>query len=482
MRILLTGANGYIGMRLLPILVEAGHEITCVVRDSVRFQVNADILRKVTVIDFDFLHPEKVEACFAGKQYDIAYYLIHSLKDTFVSLEALERNSAECFVSIAKMTTVKQLIYLGGISNASALSSHLNARKLVKDILQNSGIPYTIFEAGIIVGSGSASFEIIRDLSEKMPVMIAPRLINSKCQPIAIRNVIGYLCNSIMNEETFNRTFEIGGPDVLTYKEMMLQFAEVRGYKRYIFTVPFLSPSLSSRWLYIATSTNFTIARQLMESLKNDVVCKDHSIRDIIPMYLIPYKEAIEMAFQKIKQNMVLSSWKDASSSALHYLDINNYIEVPTHGCFRDRKWKEIDKDKVEEVSDRFFGIGGVHGWYYADILWQLRGAIDKIFGGVGLRRGRRNENELQPGDALDFWRVILADRKNHRLLLLAEMKIPGDAWLEFSIVKFHDRYILKQIATFRPRGIAGRNYWYAMLPFHIFIFRNMIKKIAGIK
>ncbi len=480
MQILLTGANGYIGMRLLPVLVEAGHDVTCIVRESRRFQPNPDILKKVQIIDFDFLNHENVENYFAEKQFDVAYYLIHSLKDTFVSLEELERKSAECFVEVAKLTKVKQLIYLGGISNASALSAHLNARKIVKSVLQDSGIPYTIFEAGIIVGSGSASFEIIRDLVEKLPIMIAPRLINSKCQPIAIRNVIRYLCDSVMNEKVFNRTFEIGGPDVLSYKEMMLQYAQVRGYRRYIFTVPFLTPRFASYWLYLATSTNFTIARQLMQSLKNDVVCKDNSIRELIPLELIPYQEAIRMAFQMIKQNMVLSSWKDASSSTLHHLEINNYIQVPNHGCFRDRKWKEIDEDKVQEVADRFFGIGGIHGWYYADTLWRIRGVLDRIFGGVGLGRGRRNTDELQPGDALDFWRVILADRKNNRLLLFAEMKMPGEAWLEFSIVNFHGRFILKQTATFRPRGIAGRNYWFAMLPFHYFIFRNMLNKIAG--
>ncbi|MDP1727054.1 MAG: SDR family oxidoreductase [Bacteroidota bacterium] len=480
MQILLTGANGYIGMRLLPVLVEAGHDVTCIVRESRRFQPNPDILKKVKIIDFDFLNHEQVENYFGEKQFDVAYYLIHSLKDTFISLEELERKSAECFVEVAKLTKVKQLIYLGGISNASALSAHLNARKIVKSVLQDSGIPYTIFEAGIIVGSGSASFEIIRDLVEKLPIMIAPRLINSKCQPIAIRNVIRYLCDSVMNEKVFNRTFEIGGPDVLSYKEMMLQYAQVRGYRRYIFTVPFLTPRFASYWLYIVTSTNFTIARQLMQSLKNDVVCKDNSIRELIPLELIPYQEAIRMAFQMIKQNMVLSSWKDASSSTLHHLEINNYIQVPNNGCFRDRKWKEIDQDKVQEVADRFFGIGGIHGWYYADALWRIRGVLDRIFGGVGLGRGRRNEDELQPGDALDFWRVILADRKNNRLLLFAEMKLPGEAWLEFSIVNFHGRFILKQTATFRPRGIAGRNYWYAMLPFHYFIFRNMLNKIAG--
>jgi hypothetical protein len=346
----------------------------------------------------------------------------------------------------------------------------------------SSGIAFTIFEAGIIVGSGSVSFEIIRDLTEKLPLMIVPRWLNSHCQPIAIRNLINYLHLSLLNEKTFSKTFEIGGPNVLTYKQMLLEFASVRGYKRYILSLPVLFPGLSAYWLYLTTSANFTIARQLVQSMKNDVICKEREIQEIIPQDLIPYREAIKMAFLKIEQNMVVSSWTDAASSSLSRLDLNQYVEVPVNGCYKDRKWIEIDKDKVEEVAARFFGIGGNQGWYYADKLWRIRGILDKLVGGVGLRRGRRSNVDIQPGDALDFWRVLLVDRKNYRLLLFAEMKLPGEAWLEFSIVKNEHRCILKQTATFRPNGILGRNYWYSMLPFHYFIFRNMVKRIAGKK
>ncbi|MCX6290619.1 MAG: SDR family oxidoreductase [Bacteroidetes bacterium] len=482
MRILLTGANGYIGMRLLPVLVEAGYDVTCVVRDNPRFQPSPDLLKKITILEFDFLQPEKAEEIFAGKQYDVAYYLIHSLKDDFHSLQENEKCSVQCFLKVAGISQVKQVIYLGGISNQSNLSPHLQARKIVSDEIKKSGIAYTIFEAGIIVGSGSASFEIIRDLVEKLPVMIAPNWLNTRCQPIAIRNVINYLRSCLLDEKTFFKTFEIGGPDVLSYKEMLLGFAAVRGYKRRIFIFPVPLPRLSAHWLYLITSTNFTIARQLVVSMKNDVVCKENSVRDILPQELIPYHEAIRLAFQAISQNMVVSSWKDAAVNSFQRLDINQHIQVPRYGCFKDRKWIEIPEDKVEEVADRFFGIGGSHGWYYADLLWRVRGLVDKAVGGVGLLRGRRSDVDLQPGDAVDFWRVLLADRKNHRLLLFAEMKLPGEAWLEFSIVKNNHRCVLKQTATFRPRGIAGRNYWYSMLPFHFFIFRNMLKRIAGKK
>ena len=216
--------------------------------------------------------------------------------------------------------------------------------------------------------------------------------------------------------------------------------------------------------------------------MKNDVVCKESSIREILPQELISYQEAIKMAFARIEQNMVVSSWTDSASSSLSRLDVNQYIEVPVNGCYKDRKWTEIDKDKVDEVANRFFGIGGEHGWYYADKLWKIRGVLDKLVGGVGLSRGRRSKVDIQPGDTVDFWRVILSDRKNYRLLLFAEMKLPGEAWLEFAIVQNENRSILKQTATFRPKGIMGRNYWYAMLPFHYFIFRNMLKRIVGEK
>lgn len=482
MKILLTGANGYIGMRLLPVLVESGHEVTCVVRDINRFKPSPDLLDKVEIIEFDFLKPEDAVQNFNNRQFDVAYYLIHSLADTKNTLKEYELRAAGCFVLVSLLTKVKQIVYLSGISNDEHLSSHLTARKVVKDVFVKSGIAYTIFEAGIIVGSGSISFEIIRDLTEKLPLMIVPRWLNSKCQPIAIRNVIYYLQNCMGNEKTYFKTFEIGGPDVLTYKQMLLGFAKERGYKRIILTLPVLFPGLSVYWLNLTTSANFTIARQLVKSMKNDVVCKEFSIRKIIPQYLIPYKEALQMAFERIEQNMVVSSWTDSASSSLNRLDVSQYIEVPVNGCFKDRKWTEIPKDQVETVANRFFSIGGEHGWYYADMLWRIRGVLDKIIGGVGLSRGRRSKVDIEAGDTIDFWRVILADRKNHRLLLFAEMKLPGEAWLEFAIVTNNNRSILKQTATFRPKGIMGRNYWYAMLPFHFFIFRNMLKRIAGKK
>lgn len=479
MKILLTGANGYIAMRLLPLLVEAGHEVTCVVRDQYRFQPSPKLAERIRVIEYDFLLPSYASRIFKGEEYDAAYYLIHSLAEHAQSLKDNEKTAAETFVKVAQQTGVKQIIYLSGIANEEQLSPHLSARKTVKDVFIQSGIPYTIFEAGIIVGSGSASFEIIRDLVEKLPIMIAPKWLETRCQPICIRNVINYLSRCLLMPEAMKRTFEIGGPDILTYKEMLMGYAEVRGYKRHIFIFPVPLPHLSAYFIHLITATNLAIGRQLVRSMKNDVVCRENAVRDIIPQELIGYKEAIRLAFQAIEQNMVVSSWKGAASSSLERLDVNEYIEVPKYGCFRDRKWLEIKEQNIPEVAERFFGIGGHQGWFYADRLWRIRGRLDQIIGGVGLSRGRRSEVDLKPGDALDFWRVLLADRNNYRLLLLAEMKLPGEAWLEFAIVKHNSRSFIKQTATFRPHGVWGRLYWYAMLPFHFFIFRNMIRRIA---
>lgn len=482
MKILLTGANGYIAMRLLPLLVEAGHEITCVVRNQNRYQPTADILKKIKIIEFDFLKPEESGNIFKNQEYDVAYYFIHSLSDTRKSLFQFEKTCASCFINVAHITKVKQIIYLSGISNVDKLSPHLQGRKYVRDILIQSGIPYTIFEAGIVVGSGSASFEIICALVDKLPLMIAPKWLNTKCQPICIRNVIFYLKECLLNEKTYNRLFEIGGPEVLTYKEILLGYAAERGYKRWIYTLPLPLIKFSAFWINLITPANLTIAWKLVESMRNDVVCKDYSVREILPQRMIPYREAIQLAFQAISENMVLSSWKDAMSSSLKQLDINEYIQVPKNGCFKDRKWIEIEENQIEEICKRIFGIGGENGWYSADLLWRLRGVIDKLIGGVGLGRGRRSVRDLETGEAVDFWRVILADKINHRLLLFAEMKLPGEAWLEFSIITNNQRFILKQEATFRPYGIAGRNYWYAMLPFHFFIFKKMIRQIANKK
>jgi uncharacterized protein YbjT (DUF2867 family) len=476
MKILLTGATGYIGKRLLPVLLELGHEVVCCVRDKKRFPTEGIYKSdRISLFEVDFT--KELPSAKPIEDIDAAYYLVHSMSSKVKDFEKLEEISANNFVKLMKKTAVKQIIYLGGITNEEKLSKHLASRKKVEEILSKSGIPLTSLKAGIIVGSGSASFEIIRDLVEKLPVMITPKWVNTKHQPIAIRNVLEYLVGVLLNEETYHQSFDIGGPDILTYKEMLLQFAEVRGLKRYIFTVPVMTPRLSSYWLYFVTSTSYKLAVNLVESMRVPVVANDNRLEKMLGIKPIPYKEAVELAFQKIEQNNVISSWKDALVSSYTDNSLLEHINVPTYGCYIDRRVKEI-KGSVDKVLENIWSIGGERGWYYADWLWRIRGFLDKLVGGVGLRRGRTNQNNIYTGDALDFWRVLVADKENKRLLLYAEMKLPGEAWLEFKITNKDGKHFLQQTATFRPKGLLGRLYWYLILPFHFFVFEGMAENI----
>ena len=470
MKILLTGATGYIGKRLLPVLVEAGHEVVCCVRDSARFNPPESIKQKVSVIEVDFLDEKTLER--VPKDIDAAYYLIHSMSSS-TDYKSLEHISAINFKKSLEGSNIKQVIYLSGIVNESELSEHLSSRMNVESELGKGNYNFTALRAGIIIGSGSASFEIIRDLVEKLPFMITPKWLRTKCQPIGISDVILFLTKSLFNEKTFNRNFDIGGPDVLTYKEMLLGLAKHRNLNRTILIVPVMTPKLSSYWLYFVTSTSYKLAVSLVDSMKIEVVCRDNSINSILGIEPIGYQQALKKAFDKIERNEIISSWKDSyiSSGVVH--NVSSHIEVPTYGCFKDkRKRKFVNK---ESVLNKIWSIGGETGWYYGNRLWRLRGFLDKIVGGVGLRRGRTNLNSIKTGDAVDFWRVLYANKNEGRLLLFAEMKLPGEAWLEFKIVGDQ----LEQTATFRPLGLLGRLYWYMVMPFHGLIFSGMIRNIT---
>ncbi|MCZ4407463.1 SDR family oxidoreductase [Cryomorphaceae bacterium 1068] len=478
MKILLTGANGYIGMRLLPSLLDQGHFVYCCVRDQTRFPIDTTKQDQIEIVEADFLKPETISNL--PLDFDAAYYLIHSMSDKLGNFSEMERQSAQNFVDFLDSTECKRIVYLSGIVNDDELSEHLNSRLVVENVLKSSKASHTVLRAGIIVGSGSASFEIIRDLVEKLPVMIAPKWLNTKCQPIAIRNVIHYLSGVLDKEETENKVYDIGGPEVLTYKEMLLQYSEVRDLNRYIYTVPVLSPRLSSMWLYFVTATSYNLASNLVDSMKVDVIAKNDGLSNTISVKPITYKQAVELAFQKIEQNLVLSSWKDAVvTSGSEVSNIEEFVKVPEHGCFKDKKQRILTRPSIE-VLDNIWRIGGEQGWYYGTFLWKIRGYLDKLFGGIGLRRGRRSPTEIYPGDALDFWRVIIASRENGRLLLYAEMKLPGEAWLEFRVLQKNGKNIVSQIATFRPKGLLGRLYWYAVWPFHIFVFNGMINKLVS--
>ncbi len=472
MRILLTGANGYIGMRLLPLLLEAGHEVICCVRDKNRLAIDKEMKHKVDIIEIDFLerpNPEKLP-----ENIDIAYYLIHSMSSSTHDFDQKEEISAQNFNTYVENTNIKQVIYLSGIVNEKNLSKHLWSRKNVEETLYKGDYNLTVLRSGIIVGSGSSSFEIIRDLCEKLPVMITPKWVNTKTQPIAIRDVLSFMTGVLGNKKCYNESFDISGPDILTYKQMLKLYAKVRGIKIYIITVPVMTPKLSSYWLYFVTSTSYKLALNLVDSMTIPVIANDNRLQKLLGFTPMTYTRALELAFIKIEQNQVVSSWKDSMVSGRFEDNIQRYVTVPKRGCLTDKK--KIKIKNPEKVIDRIWAIGGKTGWYYGDWMWKIRGQLDKFFGGVGLRRGRTHPDKIFSGDALDFWRVLVADKTNKRLLLFAEMKVPGEAWLEFDI---DEKNVLHQTATFRPRGIWGRVYWYLMIPFHYFIFGGMIRKIA---
>lgn len=472
MKILLTGATGYIAQRLLPELLAAGHCVYCCVRDRGRFDLQKFEDPDIHVIEVDLLQEETLQNI--PRDIDVAYYLVHSMSAKNGDFEKMEAASAENFKIRMSQTQVKQVIYLTGITNESHLSKHLSSRLQVEDILKTGNYSFTALRAGIIVGSGSASFEIIRDLVEKLPVMVTPKWLNTKTQPIAIRDVVAYLKGVIDLPQALNKGFDISSGETFTYKELLLKFAKVRGLKRKILVLPVLTPRLSSYWLYFVTSTSYALAKNLVDSMKVEVIGKPNDLREILHIAPTPYEKAIELAFVKIENDQVLSSWKDAATSNILYKGLTAHLQVPKEGTFKDTRKRKVEN--IQKTLDKIWRIGGTNGWYFGRWLWATRGLMDKMVGGVGLRRGRRSPTQLYPGESLDFWRVLIASKEERRLLLYAEMKLPGEAWLEFFI---NERNELEQTATFRPLGLKGRLYWFAVFPFHGFIFRGMLKELC---
>ncbi len=470
MKVLLTGATGYIGKRLLPVLVERGYTVVCCVRDKNKFHAEGAIKEKIEIIEIDLTQKHTLHKI--PYDIDFAYYLVHSMS-TSKDYSELEKRSAINFREAINKTKTRQVIYLSGIVNSQTLSKHLNSRKNVEVELSKGNFPLTTVRAGIIIGSGSASFEIIRDLVEKLPFMIAPKWLKTKCQPIGISDVITILVGILHNEKVYGKSFDIGGREIITYKEMLLRFASVRGLKRYIWTVPVMTPKLSSYWLYFVTSTSYKLAVSLVDSMKVEVIAKDDEINKILDITPLTYKECINRAFNQIEQNEIVSSWKDSTISGRINFRISDYIKVPEFGCYKDVRKKQVAD--TNHCIGKIWQIGGNTGWHYANWLWELRGFIDKLFGGVGLRRGRTSKNEIYAGDTLDFWRVLYANKTEKRLLLFAEMKLPGEAWLEFHI----QGHILVQTATFRPKGLLGRLYWYSVYPLHGLIFEGLVRELA---
>lgn len=468
MRILLTGATGYIGKRLLPVLINKGHHVVCLVRDKNRFQ--ASLSNHLSIIEADLLDEKTLENI--PSDIEAAYYLVHSMS-TSNDFENLEKQSAFNFKEALNKTKCRQVIYLSGIVNDATLSKHLNSRKLVENILSLGSYKLTTLKAGIIIGSGSASFEIIRDLVEKLPVMITPKWLNTRCQPIAISDVIDYLTGVLFYEESFDKSYDIGGPDILTYKEMLLGYAKARGVKRKIYVMSFMTPKISSYWLYFITSTSYKLAVALVNSMKVEVICYPNDLHKELNIIPKSYMVSLQRTLAAVKDNQIVSSWKDALISSEFEDSLSNYLEVPEYGCYKDQRSGKVRSRS--HTIEKLWKIGGDNGWYAANSLWKLRGFIDKLFGGVGLRRGRIHPNIIHNGDVIDFWRVLYANKTEGRLLLFAEMKLPGEAWLDFKIKG--DSLI--QTATLRPKGIRGRLYWFSVWPFHHLIFSKMLRKLC---
>lgn len=472
-KILLTGSTGYIGKRMISVIASQGYKVICCTRDADRFDYPDGISKdQIEVIEADFL--DKSTLGTVPKDIDGAYYLMHSMSSSN-DYKEMERTCAENFVEVVNETNCEHTIYLTGLANQDKLSKHLESRLMVEKILSEAKFNFTALRAGIIIGSGSASFEIIRDLVEKLPIMVTPKWLNTICQPLGIANVLDFLIKSLFNKETYNQNFDVGCDDILSYKEMLLEYGDVRGLNRKIITLPVMTPKMSSYWLYFVTSTSYKLASSLVDSMKIEVVCRPESlskIKEITGVQPISYREALERTLSKIQAQEIVSSWKDSFISSRNDTNLKQFMEVPKEGCFTDLR--KHTYYSYEECLERVFSIGGDQGWY-GQRLWKIRGFLDQMVGGPGLRRGRRHPNQLHDGDAVDFWRVLYANKEEGKLILFAEMKLPGEAWLMFKLY----RGKLWQKAVFRPKGLWGRMYWYAVLPFHGVIFKGMVKRLA---
>lgn len=465
MKVLLTGSTGYIGRRLKQILLnDENIELKLLVRNK---KSVSSLNENAQIIEGDTFNKESLKE--ALKDVEVAYYLIHSLSNE--NYKDLDKISAQNFLDVAAQCGVKRIIYLGGLGVKNEnTSEHLLSRIETGEILSSNKNVQTIwFRAGVIIGSGSASFEIIRNLTEKLPIMTTPKWVNTKAQPIAVSDVLSYLHNGLYLEKRENLIVDIGS-EQLSYKNMMLKTAKVLGLKRILITLPFMSINLSSYWLNLFTPVPFTVAKALIEGLKSEVIIQnDHAKKYFPNITPISYEQAVKNAIKEIEENQVISRWNDKGDGVW---EKNAQNEI-SKAVFIDRKEVDISNIEASKVYQSFIGIGGVNGWFDFDFLWELRGIIDKLIGGVGLKRGRRSQCDLRISDCLDFWKVVDL-QKDERLLLYAQMKVPGEAWLEF---KIKDNKLI-QSAYFYPKGVFGRLYWYALVPLHYFVFNNMIKSI----
>jgi len=477
---LVTGATGYVGGRLVPQLLAEGHRVRVMARHPEKLR-DVPWLSDVDVVRGDAAEPVAVREAMADM--DVAYYLLHSIQEGH-GLEDAERRMAQTFADAARDGGLRRIVYLGGLAPeipVDRMSAHMRSRVEVGQVLRGSGVPVAEFRAAVIIGSGSASFEMLRYLTERLPAMITPTWVRQRTQPIAIRDVLRYLVAAVGLPSTVSRSFEIGGPEVLTYQEMMRRYAVVAGLRpRLILPINLLTPGLSSHWVNVVTPVPRAIARPLVQSLRHPSVCHEHDIAQWIPDPaggLLPFDDAVRLALTRIRDAQVITRWTGASVPG-----------APSEPLPQDPDWSGgtlYDDIRVQHTSATpqelwaaVERIGGEHGWYSSNPLWEMRGLLDRLVGGVGLRRGRRDPNLLAVGDVVDFWRV--EERLAPRLLRLrAEMKMPGLAWLEFSVEPEHTGAVLQQRAVFFPRGLAGHAYWWAVAPFHALVFPPMARHIA---
>lgn len=472
--VLVTGATGYIGGRLVPRLMESGFRVRCLAREPARLQ-GRPWLEGVEIAVGDCLKPETLPDAMRGME--VAFYMVHSMA-AGRDFEERDLKAARNFGSAARAAGVERIIYLGGLGDPdSSLSEHLRSRQETGAVLRESGVRVTEFRAPVIVGSGSLSFEIIRYLTERLPVMICPRWLYTRAQPIAVRNVLDYLVAALTTPDSVGRVIEIGGSEVMTYGELIRGYAKARGLKRWLIPVPVLTPRLSSYWVHLVTPVPSVIARPLIQGLRNDVVVRDDSARHLFPQIQpMDYATAVKLALGNLETGRVETAWSDALSSSQG--DTPALALTIQEGIIIERRQRVV-KAPAEAVFRAFTRLGGANGWLCMNWAWQVRGAMDRCVGGVGLRRGRRSPEEIRVGDAIDFWRVEAVE-PGRLLRLRAEMKVPGRAWLEFKAEPVEGaRSRLTQAAFFAPRGLSGLLYWYLLYPIHAVVFSGMAARLA---
>lgn len=472
--VLVTGATGYIGGRLVPRLLEAGYAVRCLARDPARLQ-GRPWLGQVEVVAGDCLRGDTLGGAMPGVRF--AFYLVHSMAGG-QDFERRDVLAARNFAAAARAAGVERIIYLGGLGDPeSALSEHLRSRQETGAVLGETGVPVTEFRAPVIVGSGSLSFEIIRYLTERLPVMICPRWLYTRVQPIAVRNVLDYLVAALDIPQSAGRIIEIGGADVLTYGDLLRGYATARGLRRWLIPVPVLTPRLSSYWVHLVTPIPAAIAGPLIQGLRNDVVVRDDTARRVFPgIQPMDYATALKLALSNLETGQVETAWSDALASSQG--DLAAVTLVTHEGIIRERR-QRIVAAQAPVVFSAFTRLGGDTGWLCLNWTWRVRGLIDRLLGGVGLRRGRRDPLAVRVGDAVDFWRVESVEA-NRSMRLRAEMKVPGRAWLEFRVEPMDGGASrLVQTAFFAPRGLGGHFYWYLLYPVHAVIFRGLVRKLG---